>query len=315
MKSWWRARRTRTKVILVVVGLLVVLVIVSPKAAAPNAATVTPSPTATVPSSSTSAGVPTTAASPSSCHSTNGLPDLACTPGVADLRVTQENIGSTICVSGYTATVRPPATYTNALKIDQMRAYGMTNLTPADVEEDHLIALELGGDPRDSRNLWPEPRSGTNPAAAKDALENRLHAEVCAGTMTLADAQSCIAVEWVACLNRAAATAAPTSTSSPTPAAAPTAAGATTQIISVTSPVARNANATVRVQTVASASCTIVVQYASGPSKARGLEPKTADGAGAVAWTWVVGPNTTRGTWPITVTCGGISASTAFTVQ
>src|SRR5216683_2609243 len=36
----------------------------------------------------------------------------------------------------------------------------MTNKTPAHYEEDHLVSLELGGHPRDPRNLWPE-RWGT----------------------------------------------------------------------------------------------------------------------------------------------------------
>lgn len=72
---------------------------------------------------------------------------------------------------------------------------------------------------------------------------------------------------------------------------------------SVTSPDPRNANATARVQTAAAASCTIVVTYNSGPSKAAGLEPKMADGTGAVAWTWMVGGSTAFGTYPIKVPC------------
>ena len=35
------------------------------------------------------------------------LPDPNCTPGAIDTAVTQDNIDSTICASGYTATVRP----------------------------------------------------------------------------------------------------------------------------------------------------------------------------------------------------------------
>ncbi|MGW4994883.1 hypothetical protein ACWEQ3_46110 [Streptomyces mirabilis] len=36
------------------------------------------------------------------------LPDSSCTPGSYNPNVTQSNIHSTICVSGWTATVRPP---------------------------------------------------------------------------------------------------------------------------------------------------------------------------------------------------------------
>jgi hypothetical protein len=52
------------------------------------------------------------------------LPDPACTPGVTNPNVRQGTIGSTICVSGWTATVRPPTSYTNPLKTQQIRQYG-----------------------------------------------------------------------------------------------------------------------------------------------------------------------------------------------
>jgi hypothetical protein len=52
------------------------------------------------------------------------LPDAACTPGTANPDVTQATIGSTICRAGYTATIRPPASYTDALKRQQIVAYG-----------------------------------------------------------------------------------------------------------------------------------------------------------------------------------------------
>ena len=107
------------------------------------------------------------------------------TPGALNPGVTQANIHETICVRGWTRTVRPPVEYTNALKLKQMRQYGLSG-NPADFLEDHLISLELGGDPRDPRNLWPEPY----PRAAKvDTIENELNAKVCSGALSLADAQ------------------------------------------------------------------------------------------------------------------------------
>ena len=51
------------------------------------------------------------------------------------------------------------------------------------------------------------------------------------------------------------------------------------------------------------ANCAITVYYRTGPSRARGLEPKRADGSGLVGWAWVVGTATTAGTWPISVVC------------
>src|SRR5207248_867932 len=50
--------------------------------------------------------------------------DPARTPGVLNPDVTQATIRSTICTHGWTATIRPPVEYTNALKRTQMRAYG-----------------------------------------------------------------------------------------------------------------------------------------------------------------------------------------------
>jgi hypothetical protein len=107
------------------------------------------------------------------------------TPGALNPNVTQANIHSTICVRGWTRTIRPPVEYTNALKLKQMRVYGETG-DPAEYQEDHLISLELGGDPRDPRNLWPEPYPR---AAEVDRIENELNAKVCSGELSLADAQ------------------------------------------------------------------------------------------------------------------------------
>ncbi|HEY2544415.1 MAG TPA: hypothetical protein VGH92_15355 [Gaiellaceae bacterium] len=106
-------------------------------------------------------------------------------PGVLNPDVTQATVGSTICVRGWTATIRPPVEYTNDLKLRQMRAYGETG-SPSAYQEDHLISLELGGDPTDPGNLWPEPYPR---AADVDRIENELNAAVCNGTLTLAEAQ------------------------------------------------------------------------------------------------------------------------------
>jgi hypothetical protein len=121
------------------------------------------------------------------------LPDPVCTPGTLNPDVTQSTIGSTICVSGWTATVRPSTSYTNALKVTQIAEYGYADTSTADYEEDHLVPLELGGAPRDVHNLWPEPRYGTKTATTKDGVETKLKNAVCKGTVTLAAARSAIA--------------------------------------------------------------------------------------------------------------------------
>ncbi len=107
------------------------------------------------------------------------------TPGVLNPAVTQATIRSTVCRGGWTRTVRPPVSYTNALKLRQLRGYGLRG-PPSAFQEDHLISLELGGNPTDPRNLWPEPYPR---AAAVDQLENELNHRVCAGSRSLAAAQ------------------------------------------------------------------------------------------------------------------------------
>ena len=107
------------------------------------------------------------------------------TPGVLNPDVTQATIRTTICVRGWTRSIRPPTEYTNALKIRQMRAYGESG-PPSAFQEDHLISLELGGSPADPRNLWPEPYPR---ASAVDQIENDLNDRVCTGSLTLAEAQ------------------------------------------------------------------------------------------------------------------------------
>jgi|SRR5579859_3424104 len=127
------------------------------------------------------------------CHSDGILPDPTCTPGSIDPQVTQANIHQTICLGGYTKTIRPPVSFTNTLKIQGITAYGYTDINPRDYEEDHLISLELGGASSDPKNLWPEPGASPNP---KDTIENLCHKKVCNGEITLIQAQHEIATNW-----------------------------------------------------------------------------------------------------------------------
>jgi len=130
------------------------------------------------------------------------LPDPHCTPGATNPRVTQADLASTICKSGYTATIRPPESVTSPEKKASEAAYGFTG-KGSTTEYDHLISLELGGDPNSPQNLWPEP----NKAAAagvnnpKDRVENTLNKLVCNAVhgkpyVPLAKAQYLIATNW-----------------------------------------------------------------------------------------------------------------------
>ncbi len=171
-----------------------------------------PTPAVTTPESSlpTSTPTPMPASSPAKTKSqpasagsmvnTAGaiLPNPARTPGAINPQVTQANIGQTICVAGWTATVRPPSSVTTSLKIAQLNsgyAYKGDHST-RDYEEDHLISLELGGSPRAPANLWPEPYNSPTGARVKDVVENRLHVLVCTHRISLATAQHAIARNW-----------------------------------------------------------------------------------------------------------------------
>jgi len=125
------------------------------------------------------------------------LPDPSLTPGAINPDVTQQKIHSTVCVKGYTKTIRPPAHYTNKLKKRQLREYGYTDRNPKHYEEDHLIALSIGGAPDDPRNLWPEPRISEWDAKKKDRLEFVLYKMVCAQEISLLEAQHAMATNWI----------------------------------------------------------------------------------------------------------------------
>ena len=119
------------------------------------------------------------------------LPDPRCTPGSIDPAVTQANLSSTICRSGYTRTVRPPESQTERFKFAvAYPAYGDPHSERTEL--DHLVSLELGGS-NDATNLWPEYPPTPNP---KDRIEAALNHAVCSGRVTLAAAQNAIARNW-----------------------------------------------------------------------------------------------------------------------
>ena len=174
------------------------------------------------------------------------LPDAVLTPGDTNPDVDESTMDITICCSyrgkpdcdWSTGQIRPPASYTTDLKIDQLagdyskfvsiwgestsaygafpgrqaacaggtagggrmgRLGGRSRLIPG-TEEDHLIPLELGGNPRSRTNLWPQPHAdskhGSHQAQLKDQLEGAITVAVCAGETPLRVAQAEIASHW-----------------------------------------------------------------------------------------------------------------------
>jgi hypothetical protein len=120
------------------------------------------------------------------------LPDPHITPGLTDPDMTWERL----CSTGFTTYVT--RNVPSARKKAIYKVYGMSpDEAPCPCEVDHLIPLGLGGS-NGPRNLWPQS-SVTQlwNSHLKDKLENRMHAEVCAGKVELEAAQQEIAVDWI----------------------------------------------------------------------------------------------------------------------
>jgi len=128
----------------------------------------------------------------------SAYPNSALTPGATDPRVKQRNVKRTICSDDYLAKARPSDSYVERLKARQIGRYKYPDATPSAYEEDHLVPIELGGDPDAPSNMWPQAYSPAPGASEKDRVEAYLHDEVCAGHMTLAAAQQALLNDWVA---------------------------------------------------------------------------------------------------------------------
>ena len=132
------------------------------------------------------------------------LPDKTVTPGATNPAVTQENIRDTICKSGWTKTIRPPTSYTNALKL---KLLADTGIDPHKMELDHYCPIELAGHPSDPNNLWAEPWylnvDGREMGAhQKDRAETATKRAVCSGKITLEDAQKQMMEDWTVLYRR-----------------------------------------------------------------------------------------------------------------
>lgn len=144
--------------------------------------TTTPPAATTAPVASTATPTPTTAATAPTVASPASPGEG---PGALNPAVTQQTIHSTICISGWTGTVRPPESYTYEVKKAQLAARGIYSVRG--YQEDHVIALEIGGAPWNPVNLRPITTAQNE---AKGVQEDRLRREVCDGQITLAQART-----------------------------------------------------------------------------------------------------------------------------
>lgn len=107
--------------------------------------------------------------------------------------VTQATIAETICMTGWTRTIRPYVSEMKMIKAELLAAIGEPIEHRNRYELDHIIPLALGGAVIDRRNLALQP---IEEAHQKDAVEACLSSLVCQGKIELEDAQSAIWEDW-----------------------------------------------------------------------------------------------------------------------
>jgi cytochrome c-type biogenesis protein CcmH/NrfF len=122
--------------------------------------------------------------------------------GALNPDVTQDTIAQTICLPGYTKSVRPAAGYASDVKRILMERAGMNPGSAQYYELDYVIPLALGGHPTDRRNFALQILEGKNGAKRKDRIEAKLQCMVCSGQVTIADAQREILTDWQAAYQR-----------------------------------------------------------------------------------------------------------------
>jgi hypothetical protein len=135
------------------------------------------------------------------------LPDAKVTPGtadpvaVADLTKAShmvEGVERNLCAEDFrTDPIRDSIKDFPKLKKEVCAEYGVAACN-ASVEGDHLISLENGGCKDCLENLWPQPADAPGVVGfhTKDVVENRTHALICSGKVTLAQGQRGLAGDW-----------------------------------------------------------------------------------------------------------------------
>jgi hypothetical protein len=118
------------------------------------------------------------------------LPDRACSSGAYSSKLTK----AVLCSSSFrTGDIRDVP---ESEKHQVEHEHGMAEKSYGSaLEIDHIISLELGGS-NNIANLFPERATPQPGYHVKDKLENKLHALVCNGQMTLHAAQTGIATNW-----------------------------------------------------------------------------------------------------------------------
>ena len=110
--------------------------------------------------------------------------------------VTQATLSTTVCVAGWSPSVRISSSQAARIKAKQVLALYGPDMPTTAFEENHKIPISLGGNPVNEANLVPQSYGGRWNARDSDALELSMHAKLCAGTITLAQAQAAFFGDW-----------------------------------------------------------------------------------------------------------------------
>ena len=126
---------------------------------------------------------------PPTVHAAIYSPKPEFTPGAVVLRSRSEVCSAEHAINGIVPV---------SVRRTVFHEYGIPDADARAYEVDYLISPALGGSD-DIRNLWPQSYSSTVwNAHVKDALEDRLRAMVCAGSLDLEVAQRDLSQDWIA---------------------------------------------------------------------------------------------------------------------
>ncbi|CAB3808919.1 hypothetical protein LMG28688_06878 [Paraburkholderia caffeinitolerans] len=125
-----------------------------------------------------------------------GAPAMAQESQLLDARVTQESVAETICRPGYADTVAPPFNETMAQKGRLLAARGIDSDEGVAYALDRRVPILLGGSPDAAANFDLLPWGGHAGERRKSLLAVRLKRCVCAGRISLAQAQAAISGNW-----------------------------------------------------------------------------------------------------------------------
>ena len=134
-----------------------------------------------------------------SCHATGTspflVPDARCDPGAVSAAVMTADVGSTVCVKTWAATVVKPSGLVLDKEFKASKAAYGSPAKGGGYALGYVVPLALGGAANDPRNTWPMTAAVS---AVRRTLTARLVSHVCDGTLPLASAQSLMASDFLA---------------------------------------------------------------------------------------------------------------------